>query len=324
MTILLTERATRQISPKLFSGKKEVRVRVSDDFTIGGPNGFHTCLVSLFAGPDIAQICYSPGRRAGSRRLRGSLARKFAKQVTLVVGYLHSAGVAHGDLNTLNVLIQLAHADLWSDQDVYELLGFPVTDEVRLWSGELNNMVSAPEYLVEPANLSSLESKCFTKKILLVDFGQSFTHRLHRTKWYKPLGKLPEPWWSSWEKHDVYFDEGGKPKNYRPNNTRMLTEHPLIEQLKDIGSADNESITDETNIVSTNNVRTEPVRDSILEHPGVRLTEEEVEVFEDLLRKMLRYNPEQRLTPSEILKDAWFTMSFADSAAISGSNGLAK
>ncbi|KAK9257628.1 hypothetical protein V1519DRAFT_96902, partial [Lipomyces tetrasporus] len=39
---------------------------VFDDFTIEGPNGFHTCLVSLFAGPDIAQICYSPGRRAGS------------------------------------------------------------------------------------------------------------------------------------------------------------------------------------------------------------------------------------------------------------------
>ncbi|KAK9358957.1 kinase-like domain-containing protein [Lipomyces starkeyi] len=297
------------------------------------PNGFHTCLVSLFAGPDIAQICYSPGRRAGSRRLHGSLARKFAKQVTLVIGYLQSAGVAHGDLNTSNVLIQLAHADSWSDQYVYELLGLPVTDEVRLWSGELNNMVSAPEYLVEPANLSNHESKMFTEKVLLVDYGQSFI--LHSPlpqnevgytmsycapelyfEGHASVGKLPEPWWSSWEKHDVYFDEDGKPKNYGPNNTRMLTEHPLIEQIKDIGSADNESISDETNIVSTNNVRTELDRDSILEPPGVRLTVEEVEVFEDLLRKVLRYNPEQRVTPSKSLKHAWFTTSFEDSAAI--------
>ncbi|KAK9311684.1 hypothetical protein V1522DRAFT_393843 [Lipomyces starkeyi] len=104
----------------------------------------------------------------------------------------------------------------------------------------------------------------------------------------------------------------------------MLTEQPLIEQFKDIGFADNESISDETNIVSTNNVRTESDRDSILKPPGVRLTEEEVEVFEDLLRKVLRYNPEQRVTPSESLKHAWFTTSFEDSAAISGSNGLAK
>ncbi|KAK9363133.1 kinase-like domain-containing protein [Lipomyces starkeyi] len=145
-----------------------------DNFTIEGPNGFHTCLVSLFAGPDIAQICYSPGRRAGSRRLRGSLARKFAKQVTLAVGYLHSRGVAQGDLNTSNILIQLAYVDSWSDKDVYELLGCPVTDEVLLWSGELNNLVCAPKYLVEPANLSNLESKWFTEKVLLVDFGQSF------------------------------------------------------------------------------------------------------------------------------------------------------
>ncbi|KAK9317523.1 kinase-like domain-containing protein [Lipomyces starkeyi] len=127
---------------------------VFDNFTIG-PNGFHTI-----------HICYSPGRRAGSRRLRGSLARKFAKQVTLAVGYLHSRGVAHGDLNTSNVLIQLAYVDSWSDKDVYELLGCP--------SGELNNLMCAPKYLVEPANISNLESKWFTEKVLLVDFGQSF------------------------------------------------------------------------------------------------------------------------------------------------------
>ncbi|KAK9333051.1 kinase-like domain-containing protein [Lipomyces starkeyi] len=228
---------------------------VFDNFTIEGPNGFHTCLVSLFAGPDIAQVCYSPGRRAGSRRLRGSLARKFAKQVTLAVGYLHSRGVAHGDLNTSNILIQLAYVDSWSDKHVYELLGCPVTDEVLLWSGELNNLVCAPEYLVEPANLSKLESKWFTEKVLLVDFGQSFMlhspppqNEVGYTMSYcapelyferrasvwsdiwalgctifeiragcqlfesflggpheviqqmvQALGKLPEPWWSSWE-----------------------------------------------------------------------------------------------------------------------------
>ncbi|KAK9249401.1 protein kinase [Lipomyces tetrasporus] len=352
---------------------------VFDDFTIEGPNGVHTCLVSLFAGPDIAQISDSPGRRAGSRRLRGALARKFAKQATIAVGYLHSRGVAHGDLNTSNILIQLSHVDLWSDQDVYELLGFPVTDKVRLWSGELNNMVSAPKYLVEPADLSNLESKWFTEKALLVDFGQSFMlhsppprNEVGYTMSYcapelyfegkasvwsdiwalgctifeiragcqlfesflggpheviqqivQTLGKLPEPWWSSWEKHDVYFDEDGKPKKYGPNNTRMLTEHPLIQQIKEIGEADYDSITDEvaveTNILK-NNVRAEPETDSILEPPGVTLTQTEVEVFEDLLRKVLRYNPETRLPVAEILKHAWFTASFEDCRSVNGSS----
>ncbi|KAK9372082.1 kinase-like domain-containing protein [Lipomyces chichibuensis] len=145
-----------------------------DHFTVEGPNGFHACLVSPFAGPDLAQISYTPGKRAGSRRLRAALARKFARQVTHAVGYLHDSGVAHGDLNTSNILIQLWNVDSWSDKVVYERLGFPVMDKVLLWSGELNNSVSAPEYLVEPANFSNIEYNCITKKVLLVDFGQSF------------------------------------------------------------------------------------------------------------------------------------------------------
>ncbi|KAJ8103489.1 kinase-like domain-containing protein [Lipomyces tetrasporus] len=194
------------------------------------PNGFHACLVSPFAGPDLAQISYT-------HRLRGALARKFARQVTQAIGYLHDRGVSPGDLNTSNVLIQLAHVDSWSDEDVYEQLGFPVTDK--------------------PANLSNIEYKWSTEKVLLVDFGQSFMlqtppprNEVGFTMSYSPevyferkmsvwsdiwalgcaifeiragrqlfesflvhiLGKLPEPWWSSWDKRHVYFDEDGKPK----------------------------------------------------------------------------------------------------------------
>ncbi|KAK9492798.1 hypothetical protein V1508DRAFT_417535 [Lipomyces doorenjongii] len=56
---------------------------------------------------------------------------------------------------------------------VYHRLGCPVTVKVRIFSGELNNMVSAPEYPVESANLSNLNSIWFTEKFLLVDFGES-------------------------------------------------------------------------------------------------------------------------------------------------------
>ncbi|KAK9321552.1 kinase-like domain-containing protein [Lipomyces orientalis] len=147
-----------------------------DHFTIEGPNGCHTCLVSPLGGPDLSQICmyHNPDRSAARRRLRGALARKFARQVTLAVEYLHSRGVAHGDVSNSNVLIQLAHVESWADREVYELLGSPVTDKVRLFSGELNNMASAPEYVVETANLSNLESIWFTDKIVLIDFSHSF------------------------------------------------------------------------------------------------------------------------------------------------------
>ncbi|KAK9243571.1 kinase-like domain-containing protein [Lipomyces tetrasporus] len=192
---------------------------VVDHFTIEGPNGLHTCLVSPFAGPSLAQITYTPDQPAGSRRLRGALAQKFARQVTLTVGYLHSRVVAHGDLNSSNVLIQLAHVDSWPDQDVYERLGFPVTTKVRAWSGELNDKSCAPEYLVEPANLSNLESKWFTEKAVFEGKASVWSDiwalgctifeiragfQLFESFFDDPddairqmvqtLGKLPEPW----------------------------------------------------------------------------------------------------------------------------------
>ncbi|KAK9235190.1 protein kinase [Lipomyces kononenkoae] len=342
-----------------------------DYFTIDGPNGFHACLVSPFVGPDLAQISYTPGRRAGSRRLRGGLARKFATQVTQAVAYMHNRGVAHGDLNTSNILIQLANVNSWSDKFVYERLGFPVMDKVLLWSGEPNESLSAPEHLVEPANLSDLEYNCIEEKVVLVDFGQSFMlqtppppNEVGFTMSYcapevyferkmsvwsdiwslgctifemragrqlfesflggphevllqvvQIIGKLPEPWWRSWDKRHVYFDDDGKPKKYRLNNTDLSTEQPIIQQIQDIGSPDNEADADEAAAGTTilpGYAPAEPETESIFEPMGVRLSETEVEVFGDLLQRAIRYNPEERLQTKDILKHPWFTTSFED------------
>lgn len=71
-------------------------ISVLDHFNVQGPNGSHACLVSQLAGPSVTQICDSPGQVAGSRRLRGALARRLAKQVTQAIGYLHFVGIVHG------------------------------------------------------------------------------------------------------------------------------------------------------------------------------------------------------------------------------------
>lgn len=69
---------------------------ILDTFTIHGPNGSHICLISEFAGPSLQQISLSPGQPSGSRRLRGELARKLAKQLAMAVKYLHSREIVHG------------------------------------------------------------------------------------------------------------------------------------------------------------------------------------------------------------------------------------
>lgn len=69
---------------------------ILDQFRIHGPNGSHVCLVSQVAGPSVVDLSCSPGQVGGCRRLRGDVARSFARQTAQAVGFLHAAGFIHG------------------------------------------------------------------------------------------------------------------------------------------------------------------------------------------------------------------------------------
>ena len=69
---------------------------VDHHFFVQGPNGSHLFLIFPLAGPSIYAISDSPGRTAGSRRLRADLARKVAKQTAVAVHRMHCIGVVHG------------------------------------------------------------------------------------------------------------------------------------------------------------------------------------------------------------------------------------
>lgn len=69
---------------------------VDDHFVVQGPNGSHRFLVYPFAGPSILSMSDCPGRVSGSRRLRGDLARRVAKQTAAAILHMHRAGVVHG------------------------------------------------------------------------------------------------------------------------------------------------------------------------------------------------------------------------------------
>ena len=44
----------------------------------------------------------------------------------------------------------------------------------------------------------------------------------------------------------------------------------------------------------------------MMEPPGTRLEEEELELLSNLLEKMLRYQPEKRITITEVVRHPWF------------------
>ena len=70
---------------------------IEDHFVVRGPNGTHLFLISpLAGGPSVSAMLDCPGRVSGSRRLRGDLGRKVAKQTANAIYRMHSAGWVHG------------------------------------------------------------------------------------------------------------------------------------------------------------------------------------------------------------------------------------
>ncbi|KAF8351762.1 kinase-like domain-containing protein [Amanita rubescens] len=136
---------------------------VKDHFTVEGPNGKHTCIVTQFVGASV----YAMGR------LRGDLARKVAKQTANVVELMHSAGFVHGDLTSSNILFQVSpRIRRWTDEEVYSTLGQPVTEEIET----LDNSPPgphAPRELVEPIDKYDISS-FLEENVVVTDFGQSY------------------------------------------------------------------------------------------------------------------------------------------------------
>jgi Protein kinase domain len=104
-----------------------------EDFWITGPNGRHLCIVSEVAGPSIAHLT-----RTFEKKLEPEYARRMALQVTQCLAFLHSEkiGVAHGDLTTSNILLELSNLDSWPQEKLLELLGEPIGEKVRPYTGK--------------------------------------------------------------------------------------------------------------------------------------------------------------------------------------------
>lgn len=112
------------------------------------------------------------------------------------------------------------------------------------------------------------------------------------------LGRLPDPWWAAFEERVSWFEEDGEPKSAQDQESAgvllQASKSSIREQLRFIGTQDEAPFTDEG---------------SMIEKSGVRLREEEVEVLGDLLEKMLKYRPEERIGMHEVIEHPYFALS---------------
>ena len=110
------------------------------------------------------------------------------------------------------------------------------------------------------------------------------------------LGRLPDPWWAAFEQRALWFEEGGQPKSEQDQERAGVLlkayRSSIRAKLLEIGEQDDPPSEDEG---------------PMIEKPGVRLHEEEVGLLEDLLEKMLKYNPEERIRIQDVIRHPWFT-----------------
>ena len=112
------------------------------------------------------------------------------------------------------------------------------------------------------------------------------------------LGRLPDPWWSAFEQRALWFEDDGKPKSEQDQDRAgvLLKAHRTSIKMKllEIGKQDEPPFEDEGPMIEKSGVR--------------RLFEDEVDLLADLLQKMLKYCPEERICIKDVIRHPWFTL----------------
>ena len=80
-------------------------------------------------------------------------------------------------------------------------------------------------------------------------------------------------------------------------------EYPLVKHITDIGSSDGEDGNDED---EGDGKTLNGEEDELLDNKGTKLSTEEVDLLEDLLTRIFKYTPSQRLTLKDIVNHGWF------------------
>ncbi|MCJ1462051.1 hypothetical protein MMC07_000651 [Pseudocyphellaria aurata] len=303
-------------------------IHLLDEFTVDGPNGHHQCLVFPVALNSV--------RRAKKHRsmFPSQIAASIATQALLALSYIHSCGIIHGDLHSGNILIQASSSALWPLPMSYEEIRSNQKHPVKRYDGTPIGS-NVPKYQLWATGIYTPSDRAAPgSKIFITDFGEAFFDRpsssaFRPTQFNSPvhvrpvesnfgypntfaadiwtlgltmceilgrrtlfdssfltcedyiireavsaLGPLPIRWWRAWPKRPDFFKEDG-------------TVQESVQALLDL----------------TENLRRCVGRKA--ESTAYGLDESESKTFEELLKSMLRYEPQDRVTADEALKSDW-------------------
>ncbi|KAK2762319.1 hypothetical protein FQN54_001329 [Arachnomyces sp. PD_36] len=298
------------------SGTRHIQ-HLLDYFEHTGPNGTHTCLVLEILGCSVKDRA----ERFRDGRYPGHVARRIAKQVLRGLEYLHHQGVAHGDLHPANILFAITDKLPTKENDVYQMLGKPVTAEVTRLDGDPTG-VEVPKYLIEPTTFPAptLDSEFQVK---LTDLGEAFTEDIKPVSLHCPLVfRPPEVIFNDTWDHRVDTWSMGCTLfelivGYPPFDNIFQTKEGLVREMigffgelpqrwKDQWQEMNRShANDHYELMSLE----EWLRDTYFDDDKKQdLSQSDINSVGIILQQMMRFEPTARPSIGEILGNAWFRM----------------
>ena len=111
------------------------------------------------------------------------------------------------------------------------------------------------------------------------------------------FGKLPEPWWTEWGvERRRFFDEDGEPRTDWNGGIAPSVKFPLEQAVQDIGARDKTGTDADGESTHCEMSDWEPP------HPPPRVVGVEARDFADLLLKVLRLKPEERMPAEAVVR----------------------
>ncbi|KAL2755731.1 hypothetical protein ACRALDRAFT_2082880, partial [Sodiomyces alcalophilus JCM 7366] len=319
---------------KEFSG--HLITPVLDQFHLAGPNGNHSCFVTMPARSSVAESIGS----SSPSSFQIHVARALAAQLIMATAYVHRSGFVHGDIHLGNILLQLPGSELdhLSIPQVYEKYHQPEpisvvrTDKQPVTSPSVPKTVYRPNWLGKPSNELLLSEA----KLWLTDFGTAFDPsqetRLHslthlenrppeaRFEPAKPLTFSSDIWSLALMVFEMMGSGPFMSSFFFVNQNKVTTDHidalgPLPQEWWDEWEweAKTKYFTQNGQPSGGREGWTLKMRfDFSIQEPRERegtphMDDDESRAFLEMMEGMLRFRPEERMTSEQVLRSEWVT-----------------
>ncbi|KAK0749692.1 serine protein kinase [Schizothecium vesticola] len=290
-----------------------------DEFKHHGPNGSHICLVFEPMGPSANSMVealpqFNPPNIRMKIRYPPWMAKSILRQSLEALAFLHNNGLAHGDFQPGKILFALDDINS-KPEDVFQQEENMTSPPVQRLDGK--NDPWAPRYLYIAQPLVSFTPYTKGFKVKLSDMGGAYFFTDPPAKPVTPrglrapelvlagtvdktldiwsfgcllfelvtgeplfcLGALPDALFRQWKGPSLYFTPERKLFNCRLGGVREGTKPLMVEQKS---------------------------MEEMFDEAGPDLEEEEARGVKALIRRILQYNPAERPSAAEILRDPWF------------------